>query len=76
MPVSKTHPQCTIHEDGLWLPLWLDYKKRSPTQKSHQKLVNPRDIAGKAAAEEEDRKEVTGLVGLRQCDDRRTKDIN
>ena len=24
MPVTKTHPACTIHEDGMWLPQWLD----------------------------------------------------
>ena len=24
MPAAKTHPACTIHEDGMWLPLWLD----------------------------------------------------
>ena len=21
---TKTHPACTSHEDGMWLPLWLD----------------------------------------------------
>ena len=24
MSATKTHPACTIHEDGIWLPLWLD----------------------------------------------------
>ena len=24
MPVTKTHPACTIHEDGMWLLQWLD----------------------------------------------------
>ena len=24
MPATKTHPACTIHEDRMWLPLWLD----------------------------------------------------
>ena len=24
MPATKTQPACTIHEDGMWLPLWLD----------------------------------------------------
>ena len=24
IPVAKTHSVCTIHEDGLWLPQWLD----------------------------------------------------
>ena len=27
MPATKTHPACTIHEDGMWLPQWLDEKK-------------------------------------------------
>ena len=26
MLATKAHPACTIHEDGMWLPLWLDYK--------------------------------------------------
>ena len=25
MLVTKTHQVCTIHEDGMWLPLWLDF---------------------------------------------------
>ena len=24
MLATKTHPVCTIHEDGMWQPLWLD----------------------------------------------------
>ena len=24
VPAPKTHPACTIHEDGMWLPQWLD----------------------------------------------------
>ena len=24
MPATKTHPVCTIHEDRMWLPQWLD----------------------------------------------------
>ena len=44
MLATKTHPACTIHEDGMWLPQWLDwnmvtYAKISP------KMVNLRDIA-------------------------------
>ena len=35
MPATKRHPACTIHEDGMWLPQWLD-DKRSHTQTSHQ----------------------------------------
>ena len=26
MPATKAHPACTIHEDGMWLPQWLDQK--------------------------------------------------
>ena len=36
------------------LPLWLDEKKKSHVQKSHQKMVSPRDLAGKAAEEEKE----------------------
>ena len=34
IPATKTHPACTIHEDWMWLPLWLDFKNdhiRTPT---------------------------------------------
>ena len=24
MPATKAHPACTIYEDGMWLPEWLD----------------------------------------------------
>ena len=24
IPTTKSHPECTIHEDGIWLPQWLD----------------------------------------------------
>ena len=40
MPATKTHPACTIHEDWMWLPQWLDYK-RPHTQKSHPKWWTP-----------------------------------
>ena len=47
MPATNTHPACTIHEDGMYyLNGWILKKKRSHTQKSHPKMVNPRDIAG------------------------------
>ena len=26
MSATKTHPACSIHEDGMWLPEWLDWK--------------------------------------------------
>ena len=45
MPATKTHPARTIHEDECdYLNGWI--KKPSHTQKSHLKVVNPRDIAG------------------------------
>ena len=25
---QQKHPACTIHEEGMWLPLWLDKKKK------------------------------------------------
>ena len=40
MPATKTHPARIIHEYGM---CWIE--KRSHTQKSHPKVVNPRDIA-------------------------------
>ena len=46
MPATKTHPARTIHEDGNVTTLMVGLKKRSHTQKSHPKVVNPRDIAG------------------------------
>ena len=44
MPVTKTHPACTIHKDGMWLPQWLDCKTVTYTKIS-PKMVNLRDIA-------------------------------
>ena len=48
MPTTKTHPACTIHKDGMWLPLWSDYnkqtkkkKKKEICKKSHQKWWTP-----------------------------------
>ena len=29
---TKTHSVCAIHEDGMWLPLWLDWKTVTYTQ--------------------------------------------
>ena len=42
---KNTHPACTIHEDEMWLPQWLD-SKWSHTQKISPTTVNPRDIGG------------------------------
>ena len=50
----------------MWQPLWLDkkkFKQRSHTQKSHPKMVNPRDLAGNA--EEEEKEE--GDMGIALC---------
>ena len=53
MPATKTHPACNIHEERMWLPLWLDFFKKTVTYaKISPKVVNPGDIAGNA--EEED----------------------
>ena len=45
MPATKTHLACTIHEDGMSLPVWFDQKKKggggSHTQKSHSKNTEP-----------------------------------
>ena len=35
MLARKTHPACTIHEDGMWLPQWLDEKKTQTNKKDH-----------------------------------------
>ena len=34
MPVTKTHPACTIHEVRMWLPVWLG-KSQPHIHKSH-----------------------------------------
>ena len=47
MPATKPYPAKNTHEDGMWLSRWLD-QKRSYWQKSHPKMVKPRDIAGDA----------------------------
>ena len=53
MLAPKTHPACTIHKDGMLQLLWFHQKKtKTHAQKSHQKVVKPRDLAGNA--EEED----------------------
>ena len=41
---NKTHPACTIHKDGMWLPLWLDWKTVTYAKIS-PKMVNLREIA-------------------------------
>ena len=64
MPAKKTktkkkaHPACTIHADGMWLPLWFDYKTVT-CAKISPKMVNPKDIAGNAKEEETDRQTST-----------------
>ena len=51
MPATKTHPPCTILEDGMWLPQWLD-SKTVTYEKISSRIVNPSDIAGNAKEEE------------------------
>ena len=53
MPATKTHPACTVHEDGIRLSEWLDLKKVT-YPKISPKMVNHRDMVGNAAAEEEE----------------------
>ena len=36
MPATKTHPSCTIHKDGMWLPQWLDWKTDTYAKSSPQ----------------------------------------
>ena len=52
MPATKIHPACTIHEDGMSLPHWLNKKKtvtyakkKKKKKKISPKMVNTRDIA-------------------------------
>ena len=40
MPATKTHPARTVHEDGTWLPKWLDWKTVIYTKIS-PKMVGP-----------------------------------
>ena len=51
MPATKTHPPCTIHEDGMWLPQWLNWKTVT-NAKISPKMVNPRGIATNAVEKE------------------------
>ena len=51
MPATKTQSACTIHECDY---LYDCSKKRSQMQKSHPKMVNSRDLPGKAEEEEEE----------------------
>ena len=53
MPATKTHPACTILEDGMWLPQWLDYKTVTHAKIS-PKMMNPWDRAGTAKEEKEE----------------------
>ena len=53
---QKTQPACTIQEDRMWLPLWLDWKTVT-SAKISSKMVNFRNKAGNAEEEEEEGKE-------------------
>ena len=61
MPATKTHPACTFYENGMWLTLWLDYKKKTVTYANiSPKNGDPADIAGNAVEEEAEEDE-TGV---------------
>ena len=51
MSVTKTHPACTIHEDGMCTSI-VGFKTIK-NAKISRKMVNPRDIAGNIEEEEE-----------------------
>ena len=53
MPATKTYPASTTHEDGMRLPLWLDYKTVTYAKIS-PKMMKPRGIAEKEEEEEEE----------------------
>ena len=53
MLATKTHPACTIHEDGMWLSSMVEKKKKVTNINISPKMVNPIDIAGNAEEEEE-----------------------
>ena len=71
MPATKTHPARTIHEDGMWLPQWLDKKKTTTNKqktkttktatyaKISPKMANPRDIAGECRRRRRRSSEIT-----------------
>ena len=64
MSAIKTHPACTIHEDGMCLPQWLEFKKKKNghiRKNLTPKIVNPRDVGGEC-----DRRRRRRLVGLEQ----------
>ena len=76
MSATKTHPACTIHEDGMRLHQSLDKKTKNKTkQQQHEqkevtqgqispKMVNPRDIAGNAEEEEEEEVDYVLSMGV------------
>ena len=64
VPATKTHPACTIDEDGMWLSLWLDFifkkttknqqqqqQQRPHRQKSHPKWWTPEIYLGNVEEE-------------------------
>ena len=50
MPETKTHPACTIHKNGMWLPQSLDWNGHKRKNIS-PKMVNPSDTAGEREEE-------------------------
>ena len=53
MPTTKRHPACTIHEDRLWLPRWLDWKTVSYAKIYLNNSGEPQSNAGNSEEEEE-----------------------
>ena len=47
MTATKTHPACTIHEHGMWLPLWVTQREKSPLL---EKLSSGEDRTHNAAS--------------------------
>ena len=43
--LNPIHTKQLVHEEGMWLPQWLD-KKTVTYAKISPKMVNPRDTAG------------------------------
>ena len=68
IPATKTHPACIIHEDGMWVPLWLEsnisHICKNLTRKKNK--MNTRDIPGNAEEEDNERKFMKWLSLWRQ----------
>ena len=67
MPATKNTP--SMHHPRRWnvTTLMVGLKKRSHTQKSHPKVVNPRDIAGERKKNKKKNKITMRLSIFRVC---------